>query len=165
MRRIIRSVAINTEADTRKISNFFLHRIPRYSITPRGLRPSITTSTYTKHIGYERVSDLPAVGETNGSKYWLEARLTRESFNLMPVATANRIEPNKSRSSGSTSVKMNESFLLLLSGVSRDVVCSPMSGMADGRPAGSTETPGPPDWQFAATAWPRHRERKTRRNS
>jgi len=40
---------------------------------------------------------------------------------LMPVATANRIEPNKSRRGGSTSVKMDESFLLLLSGVSWDV--------------------------------------------
>src|SRR5215470_10582649 len=152
MRRIIRSVAINTEADTRKISNFFLQRISRYSIAPRGLRLSITTSTYTKHNGYERVSDLPAVCETNGSKYWPEARLTRESFSLMPVATANRIEPNKSRSSGSTSVKMNESFLPLLSGVSRDVVCAPMSGMADWRPAGSADAPGPPNWQVAAPA-------------
>src|SRR4030095_2199837 len=127
MRRIIRVVAINTEADTKKISDFFLHRIPTYSITPRGLRLSITTSTYAKHIDYERVSDLPAVCETNGSKYWPEARLARESFSLMPVATANRIEPNKSRSSGSTSVKMNESSLLLLLGVTRDVVCAPMS--------------------------------------
>src|SRR5262245_3464509 len=152
MRRMIRSVAINTEADTKKISHFFLHRSPRYSITPRGLRLSITTSAYTKHIGYERVSELPAVCETNGSKYWLEARLTRESFNWMPVATANRIAPNKSRSSGSTSVKMNESFFPLLSGVSRDVVCAPMSVMADGCPARSTDAPGPPDWQGAAPA-------------
>src|SRR5262245_15629735 len=163
MRRIIRSVAINTEADTKKVSNFFLQRISRYSIKPRGLRPSITTSTYTKHIGYERVSDLPAVCETNGSKYWLEVRLTRDSFILMPVATANRIEPNMSRSSGSTSVKMNESFLLLLSGVSRDVVCAPMPGMADGRPAGSADAPWSPDWQAAAPGWSTHIERKTRR--
>src|SRR5262245_36653603 len=151
MRRIINSVAINIEADTKIISDFFLQRISRYSIMPRGLRPSITTSTYTKHTCYERVSDLPAVCETNGSKYWLEARLTRESFNFMPVATANRIEPNKSRNSGSTSVKMNESFLLLLSGVSRDVVWAPVSGMAEARPAGSAEAPGPPGWQAAST--------------
>src|SRR5215475_1472950 len=163
MRRIIRSVAINTEADTNRISDFFLQRISRYSIRPRGLRLSITTSSYTKHIGYERVSYLLAVCETNGSKYWLEARLTRDSFSLMPVATANRIELNKSRSSGSTSVKMNESFLLLLSGVLRDVVCAPMSAMADLRPAGSADAPGPPDWQVAAPGWPALRERKTRR--
>src|SRR5215475_811501 len=150
MRRIIRSVAINTEADTKKISNFFLQRISRYSITPRGLRLSITTSTYTKHIGYPRVSDLVAVCETNGSKYWIEARLTRDSFSLRPVATANRIEPNKSRSSGSTSVKMKESCLLLLSGALRDAVFAPMSGMADVRPAVSADAPGPPDWQVAA---------------
>src|SRR5262247_3226506 len=152
MRRIINSVAINIEADTKKISNFFLQRISRYSIMPRGLRPSITTSTYTKHTGYERVSDLPAVCETIGSKYWPEARLTRESFSLTPVATANRIEPNKSRRSGSTSVKMNESFLLLLSGVSRDVVCAPAPGMPDVRPAGSVEAPGPPGWQAVSPA-------------
>src|SRR5262249_51693620 len=120
MRWIIRSAAINTEAATIKISNFFLQRISRYSNTPRGLRLSITTSSNANQLGYERVSDLVAVRETNGPKYWIDARLTRDSFSLMPVATANRIEPNKSRSSGSTSIKMKESCLLLLSGALRD---------------------------------------------
>src|SRR5262249_59810494 len=118
------------EADTKKISSFFLQKISRYSITPRGLRLSITTSSNTKHLGYKLVSDLLADRETKGSRYWLESRLTRDSFSLMPVATANRREPNKSRSNGSISVNMNVPFLLLMSGASRDDVCDPMSGTA-----------------------------------
>src|SRR5262249_28959768 len=108
---------------------------------------------------------LLADRETKGSRHWLESRLTRDSFSLMPVATANRREPNKSRSSGSTSVKMNEPFSLLLPAASRDVVSVPISGMAVGCSVGSADEPGPPDWQVAAPECPTHRERKKRRTN
>jgi hypothetical protein len=42
---MIRNVAIDMEAATRRISIFFRHRIPRYSNRPRGLKIAITTST------------------------------------------------------------------------------------------------------------------------
>src|SRR5215468_3978227 len=154
MRRMIMIVAVIIEADTKKISSFFLQKISRYSIAPSGLKLSITTSSNTKHLGYKLVSDLLADRETKGSRHWLESRLTRDSFSLMPVATANRREPNKSRSSGSISVNMNVPFLLLMSGASRDDVCDPMSGTAVGRSAGSADAPGTRDWQIADTGWP-----------
>jgi hypothetical protein len=42
---MIRYVAVDTEAATRKISSFFRHRIPKYSNRPRGLKTPIITST------------------------------------------------------------------------------------------------------------------------
>src|SRR5262249_26319163 len=122
MRWMISDVAVIIEAVTKKISNFFLQRTSKYSVTPRGLRLSIATSSNTKHTGYERVSDLLADPETSGSKYRLGVRLTRDSFSLMPVAMENSSEPNKSKSNGSTSVKMSAPSLLLTSGGSWDVV-------------------------------------------
>jgi hypothetical protein len=45
MRLMIRYVAVDTEAVTRRISSFFRHRIPKYSNRPRGLKIAIITST------------------------------------------------------------------------------------------------------------------------
>jgi hypothetical protein len=45
MRLMIRNVAIDTEAATRRISSFFRHSIPKNSNRPRGLKIAITTST------------------------------------------------------------------------------------------------------------------------
>src|SRR5215475_5315137 len=162
MRRMIRNVAVIIEAVTKIISNFFLQRVSKYSITPRGLRLSITTSSNTKHTGYERVSDLPADPETSGSKYRLGFRLTRDSFSLMPVAMENRSKPNKSRSNGSTSVKMSAPSLLSTPGGSWDVVSVLMSGMVVGFFAGSASAPGPLVWQIADPGYPAHRERMKR---
>src|SRR5262245_18442140 len=50
MRRMICNVAIDTEAATSKISDFFRHRIPKYSNGPRGLIFSITTSNYLDYL-------------------------------------------------------------------------------------------------------------------
>jgi hypothetical protein len=71
---MIRNVAIDTEAATRRISSFFRHRIPKYSNRPRGLKIAITTST------------------------------TPSKLQLDTGATENRSRPNKSRINGSTSV-------------------------------------------------------------
>ena len=157
---MIRDVAANTEAATKNISSFFLQRIAKYSTTPRGLKLAIITPSNTD---YERVSDWLEGRETNGSKYWFEARALRDSLSLMHVATKNRSEPNKSKSKGSTSVKMNDPFLLLLPDASLAVVCFPVSGMAVACSAEWGDAPGSPDWQIAGPGYPTHRESKMRR--
>jgi len=53
MRLMIRNVAIDTEAVTRRISSFFRHRILKYSDGPRGLMISITTSTTPSKLQFD----------------------------------------------------------------------------------------------------------------
>src|SRR5215813_9136815 len=171
MRRIVRDAAINIEAATKNISNFFRQRISKYSIAPRGLKLSIITSS---NANYLRASDPLAGRETNGSKRRPEDLLMRDSFSLMTVATENRSKPNKSRSNGSTSARMNVPLLLLLSGASRTLVCVPMGMAVDCFAVdcfavdcfeGSSDAPGPPDWQVADHGWPTHRERMMRKTN